>query len=128
MAFELHNQAGALRVSRIGWGKLLELGRMHGWQPAGTEPPQWDEPGMQAAYAEANGPYTSVNGADALALAEALLAALAAIPQQTTGRGRRRAENAAQLDPHDFFAGEHRPRVSEFIAFARLGKFSIRQV
>jgi hypothetical protein len=94
---------------------------MHGWQPAGTEPPQWDEPGMQAAHAEQPGYYTSVTGADAQALAQALERALPTLADKEQGAG-----TAAALAAGAFVAGPDQRWVKAFIAFARAGKFSIR--
>jgi hypothetical protein len=45
----LHNGKASFQTSRAGWGELPELGRRHGWQPAGTEPPQWNDTHMAAA-------------------------------------------------------------------------------
>jgi hypothetical protein len=149
MNIDLHNGKDSFQISRKGWGKLLELGQMYGWRPAGTEPPQWDDPNMQAAYADWNGFYTSVNGADARALAVALQSALPDIPDQDTpGKWTTLPDATSPLDnflqaapptdtkiPHsntdlhpcEFFAGENKLRVNEFIAFAKQGNFSIHQ-
>jgi hypothetical protein len=135
MSINLHNGKDTFRVSRKGWVKLLELGQMYGWQPAGTEPPQWDDPDMQAAYADQHGFYTSVNGADAQSLAAALQWALPDIadPDIPGKRSPLPADaNISRLNtdlhPCDFFAGDNKLQVNEFIAFAKQGKFSIHQM
>ncbi len=143
MTIVLHNGKDAFHISRAGWGKLLELGQILGWQPAGTEPPQWNDPQMQAAYADSTGTYTSVNDADSRALAVALERALPDIADHRTNtshtgprfddglRGARRTHaNFGHLStspyPSEDFAGKDKEQVLEFVAFARQGRFSVR--
>jgi hypothetical protein len=143
MIIELHNGKDAFHISRAGWGELLELGQIHGWQPAGTEPPQWNDPQMQTAYADQNGIYTSVNDADARALALALEGALPDIPDDRTNtthtgprfddglRGARRVHGnfeylSTSPHPSERLAGKDMQQVLEFVAFAKQGRFSVR--
>jgi hypothetical protein len=142
MTIVLHNGTAGFQISRAGWGELLELGRRHGWQPAGAEPPQWNDPYLAAAYADQNGIYTSVNDADARALAAALDHAVPDIPDKKPTRadtsplfeaGLKDAQPStailahpnSSLDPHNGFASQDRAQVIEFVAFARQGRFSI---
>jgi hypothetical protein len=142
MTINLHNGKDSFQISRNGWGKLLELGQLYGWRPAGTQPPQWDDPAMQAAYADSNGFYTSVNGADAQALAAALQGALPNLPDDNLPDAASLPDNAlphaptaqvkisrpnTDLHPREFFAGKNKLRVNEFIAFAKQGNFSVHQ-
>lgn len=152
MSFHLHNGQFAFHISRAGWGKLLDLGQMYGWRPSGTEPPQWDDPAMQAAYADQSATYTRVGGADASALAHALELALPDIPSrgarpapavepeavsplapsapirpQVQWGNRQPKRLAAELPSREFFAGDRKRRLIEFIAFAKHGDFSIHQ-
>lgn len=142
MTIVLHNGKDAFHISRVEWGRLLELGRNCGWQPAGTVPPEWDDPHMQPAYADRNGVYTSVTDADARALTAALAGAFPDLPDPVaspSGTGlafdqalpgaeppeaNRRHLNS-NPDPNAGLAGEHKARVVQFVAFAQQGGFSI---
>ncbi len=148
MAISLQNAQDAFDISLTSWGTLLDLGRMHGWQPAGTEAPQWDDPAVQATVGQENGICTSVSGADAQALANALERALSKMPdhklssQQSSApettraprhlRGRARpaaawrAHRTTDPQPAGLLAGAQRRQLRQFVAFARQGRFIIR--
>jgi hypothetical protein len=134
----LHNGKASFHISQDGWGKLLELGQRHGWQPAGTEPPQWNDPHIEGAYADQNGIYTSVNDVDARALGAALARALSNLPGP---RIQRPAAKVSVADPlpsagkrgpgssspaaKSELSGEDEAQTTEFVAFARQGRFSV---
>jgi hypothetical protein len=149
MTIDLHNGLSAFHLTRNDWNKLLELGQRYGWQPAGTEPPPWDEPDMRAAYADRNGVYTSVNNVDARALAAALEWALPDVADQILPSEHSPTPATTPLPPldaftrvsppagfkeardtprsADFSAGFSKQRLIEFVAFAKRGHFSIHQ-
>jgi hypothetical protein len=144
------------KFSRQTWAKALELARLYGWKPMGTHPPalyhfhelnaDWD-----GTYLTNDG--QRVSAEDAWFLAEALQRSLDDIPDTNTHIDwnprfwlrddlpewlspveRAMIEDALQdglLDtlgthPYEFFAGDEKPHLVEFIRFCRLGSFEIQ--
>jgi hypothetical protein len=142
MTIQLHNGQHNLQMTDIGWDTLLEVGRRRGWHPAGTEPPEWDDPAMQAAYGDGPGLYyTSVTRVDAQALADALDGITIIAPgRETSGLLGRLPVPVSPLEHHGarppgakhteqhlvaILAGDNRRMLPQFVAFARQGRFLV---
>ena len=142
--------------SRQFWAKALELAQQHGWQPKGTRPPphldfyklnvEWD-----GRYLTNDG--QTVKAEDALSLAAALERSLDDLsndnlpmdwgslfqpeddlPEWLSPEERECIEEELQdglLDilgtsPLEYFAGDEKRHLKEFIRFCRLGSFEIQ--
>ena len=142
--------------SRQFWAKALELARLYGWQPMGTRPPshldfyqlcaEWD-----GGYLTNDG--QMVKAEDAASLATALERSLDDIsddniptdwnsmfwleddlPEWLSPEEREMIEEGLQdglLDimgthPLEYFAGDEKRHLKEFIRFCRLGSFEIQ--
>lgn len=157
MSFELVNQSTEIcrTFSRQTWAKALELARLYGWQPMGTEPPTILE--LYALNAEWTGTYLTNDGQvvraeDARALAAALERSLDRIsdiassiewnphlwlenelPEWLSPEEKAMIEETLQeglldtfaINPVDFFAGAEKRSLVGFIRFCRLGSFEI---
>ena len=101
MGMDLSGKGGYFRSSYRAWGTALKLAWEHGWEPAGTKPPEWtaytpdgvvDEEATRAErqrYANWDGLYCSNNrqvicDEDAANIADALERALDDVPSLTT--------------------------------------------
>ena len=141
--------------SRQFWSKALELAGMYGWKPEGTRPPshidfyeletEWD-----GRYLTNDG--QTVKAADARSLAAALERSLDDLPDENpridwnaivqegddlpewlSPEERELIEEGLQdglLDllgtsPLEYFAGDEKRHLKEFIRFCRLGSFEI---
>jgi hypothetical protein len=141
--------------SRQFWSKALELAGLYGWKPMGTRPPshldfhkisaEWD-----GSYLTNDG--QTVNAEDAHLLATALERSLDDIPNDNipmdwysmfqqkddlpewlSPEERAMIEEELQdglldimgLSPMDYFAGDEKRHLKEFIRFCRLGSFEI---
>jgi hypothetical protein len=141
--------------SRQFWAKALELGESYGWKPMGTRPPshvdffqigaEWD-----GRYFTNDGQI--VKSEDAFSLAAALERALGDIsdtnppmnwtspisweddlPEWLSPEEKSIIEDELQdglldiigTDPVEYFAGEEKRHLKEFIRFCRLGSFEI---
>jgi len=143
------------KFSRQFWAKALELARLYGWQPLGTSPrPGVDFSGLcaewQGVYLTNDGQIVSAE--DAYALASALERSLDDIPDARVETDwdvrlwleddlpewlspleRELVEDELRdglLDvmgtpPIEFFAGDEKPCLVQFIRFCRLGSFEI---
>ena len=85
MPYELFNQSTTIsrKLSRQFWKKTLELARMYGWRPMGTQAPSYHD--SNRLNADWHGTYMSNEGQtvlreDAIAMAEALQKSLDDIP------------------------------------------------
>ena len=137
------------------WAKALELAMSNGWQPVGTQPPpHLDfyqlEVDWQGAYLTNDGQV--VKSEDALALACALERSLNEIsdtnikidwnvdlsveedlPEWLSPEEREMIEEELQnglldimgVHPFEYFAGDEKRHLKEFIRFCRLGSFEI---
>ena len=141
--------------SRQFWAKALELAQSYGWQPGGTHPPshldlyqlevEWD-----GRYATNDG--QTVKADDALSLAAALERSLDDIPgdnlpmdwasmfqseddlpEWLSPEEKEFIEEELQdglldimgMSPLEYFAGDEKQHLKEFIRFCRLGSFEI---
>ncbi|HSL43485.1 MAG TPA: hypothetical protein VK897_08635 [Anaerolineales bacterium] len=144
------------KFSRQAWAKALELARLHGWKSMGTRPPaiynfrelnaDWD-----GTYLTNDG--QTVRAEDAWSLAEALERSLDDIPntepridwdsrfwlrdelpEWLSPVERAMIEETLQdglldtmgMHPYEFFAGDEKRHLIEFIRFCRLGSFEIQ--
>ena len=132
------------------WAKALELARLHGWRPIGTQPPSPDlKPLWDGGYLTNDG--QTVTAKDAISLAAALERSLDDIPDTVQIHWNPNAWieyelpewlspeekemiqegiEAERLDilgihPHEFFAGDEKCCLIPFIRFCRLGSFII---
>jgi hypothetical protein len=101
MGLDLRGEGGYFRSSHRAWGTALKLAWEHGWEPAGTEPPEFtvytpdgvtiDEVATRAErklYANWDGLYCSnnhqvVSDEDAANIADALERALDDVPDES---------------------------------------------
>jgi hypothetical protein len=141
--------------SRQFWAKALELAQSYGWKPLGTRPPlnidfyelcaEWD-----GRYLTNDG--QTVKAEDARSLAAALERSLDDIPDETiptdwnsllpweddlpewlSPEEREFIQEELQeglldimgLDPREYFAGNEKRHLKQFIRFCRLGSFEI---
>ena len=141
--------------SRQFWSKALALAELYGWQPMGTEPPSEHDFGEMNAewdgtYLTNDGQIVKAN--DASSLAAALEKALDGIPNTKThislntgfwmeadlpdwfspeelGMVDNGLENELLdfngMPPLEFFAGDEKDHLKQFIRFCRLGNFVI---
>lgn len=141
--------------SRQTWAKALELARVSGWEPLGTAAPRTHDPyelnaDWSGTYRTNDGQV--VKAEDARSLAAALERALDKIPDAgvrldwdphrwreddlpdwLSPEEKEFMEEALQdglldtiaTDPFDFFAGDEKRHLKEFIRFCRLGSFEI---
>lgn len=137
------------------WAKALELAISYGWQPMGTQPPSHLdfsqlEADWHGIYLTNDG--QSVKAEDALALARALEKSLNDIsdtnikidwnvdlsveddlPEWLSPEEREMLEDELQVGlldiigvhPFEYFAGDEKKHLKEFIRFCRLGSFEI---
>jgi len=135
MGMDLSGEGGYYRFSNVGWGKVWELARQYGWEPTAD----WDSYILNA--------YQTVDSEDAALLADALERALPDIPDFDTDEKLREyapgdpptdpvmqllveAVGAGigpndSLSPVEFFSGEAKEKVQDFIAYCRAGAFTI---
>jgi hypothetical protein len=140
--------------SRQFWAKALELAKLYGWKAAGTQPPshidfvqlnaEWD-----GRYFTNDGQVVKTE--DAHSLAAALERSLDDIPDESipidwnaiqieddlpewlSPEERELVEEGLQdglldivgVSPVDYFAGDEKKRLKEFMRFCRLGSFAI---
>jgi hypothetical protein len=149
MGMDLYNGSSDFWFSMSAWPKVLQLGRMGGWQPAGTLAPDWeyvggsppDAPRCCDIYKDWGGDYCfnehqTVTAEDARSLADALEKMLDDIPNhdviahktvkiESAGKqiGRGIAEGV-EVSPIEWFGG-HKKRLRDFIVFCRQGRFHI---
>ena len=156
MSYDLVSRSTMLcrTFSRQFWVKALELARLHGWQPMGTQPPPID---FHQLNAEWDGRYLTNDGQtvkaeDALLLAAALKTSLNGIsdlnphtdwsperwleddlPEWLSPEEQAMVEEELQdglldimsLHPLEYFAGDEKRHLIDFIRFCRLGSFEI---
>lgn len=144
MGTDLSGAGGSFRFSAFAWHQVIQLGRLHGWNPAGTEAAEWDEPGATPerlrAMAEDRAAWTGgydtndhqwVTDADARNLAAALERALPDVPGfdalgDKAGAEAGTVEVEARVSALECFSGPAgRRQLREFIAFCRAGGFCI---
>jgi hypothetical protein len=151
MSFNFHNQStGICRTySRQFWAKALELAQLYGWKPMGTCIPE-PNPGWLGTYLTNDG--QTVNTVDAFWLADALEDCLKDVsdtaskfdwnpklwrgddlPEWLSPEEKETVEeclhdgllDVVTISPLEYFAGDEKRSLAQFIRFCRLGSFVI---
>lgn len=146
MGYDLSGDGGYFRANVSAWSDLLQLAHQYGWEPAGTETPEWEnEEGEIIRYDEWDGGYGTndyqlVTAEDAAAIADAIEASLDDIPDEavkvlTLGeawgancppelRDKRIVNDEANL--YERWSGpDSKDYLKAFIAYCRAGSFRI---
>lgn len=131
MIYHLSSQSAISRqkFTRESWTKLLSLGIFYGWQPMGTRVPSMTEiHGHEDEYWD--GSYLTNDGQivvteDARSLAIALERSLDDIPDFNLEYY---SIDLSKVNPFEYFAGEEKGQLVEFIRFCRLGSFLILRI
>ena len=131
MIYHLSSQSAISRqkFTRESWTRLLSLAVFYGWQPMGTRVPSITE--IHGFDAESwDGTYLTNDGQivvkeDALSLAVALEQSLDDIPDFSLEYY---PLDLSQINPFEYFAGEEKHRLKDFIKFCRLGSFLILRI
>lgn len=131
MIYHLSSQSAISRqkFSKESWVKVLSLGLFYGWQPMGTRVPSMTEiHGFNAEYWD--GSYLTNDGqivvtADARALGRALERSLDDIPDFNLEVY---AVDLNKIMPFEYFAGDEKQQLVDFIKFCRLGSFLILRI
>lgn len=131
MIYHLSSQSAIARqkFSRESWTKVLSLGMFYGWQPMGTRVPSMTE--IHGFHAESwDGTYLTNDGQivvaeDALSLGLALEKSLDDIPDFNLESY---SIDLSKINPFEYFAGDEKHRLEDFIKFCRLGSFLILRI
>jgi hypothetical protein len=131
MIYHLSSQSAISRqkFSKESWVKILSLGLFYGWQPIGTRVPSMTEiHGFHAEYWD--GTYLTNDGqivvtADAHALGRALEKSLDDIPDFNLDLY---PLDLDKMTPFEYFAGDEKSQLVDFIKFCRLGSFLILRI
>ena len=131
MIYHLSSQSAISRqkFSKQSWVRVLSLGMFYGWQPIGTRVPSMTEiHGFHTEYWD--GTYLTNDGqivvrADALALGRALAKSLDDIPDFNLDIY---VPDLNRVTPFEFFAGDEKQQLADFIKFCRLGSFLILRI
>jgi hypothetical protein len=131
MIYHLSSQSAIARqkFSRDSWSRVLSLALFYGWQPMGTRVPSMTE--IHGFDAEAwDGTYLTNDGQivlaeDALSLAIALEKSLDDIPDFNLDD---HSPDLSKINPFEYFAGDEKPQLVDFIQFCRLGSFLILRI
>jgi hypothetical protein len=131
MIYHLSSQSAISRqkFSRETWTRLLSLAMFYGWQPLGTRVPSMTEiHGFEAEYWD--GSYLTNDGqivvaADARSLGRALRKALDDIPDFNLNVSRR---DPSRITPFEYFAGDGKAQLTDFVKFCSLGSFLILRI
>ena len=141
MSFLLSNRStnSLQTLSRETWSRILSLARFYGWQPMGTLPPQTHNLRKPSYASGGNNPWDGtylrsegqiVRAEDALLLAMALELSLDDIPDFNPERDGAAADGLDEqaslgILPFEYFAGDGKQNLAEFIRFCTLGEFVI---
>ena len=131
MIYHLSSQSAISRQKfpRESWIKLLSLGLFYGWQPLGTRVPSMSE--IHGFNIESwDGSYLTNDGqivvaADARSLGTALERALDDIPDFNLDYY---FSDLSKVNPFEYFAGDEKSHLVDFIKFCRLGSFLILRI
>ena len=131
MIYHLSSQSAIARqkFSKDTWTKLLSLGMFYGWQPLGTRVPSMSE--IHGFNADAwDGTYLTNDGQivvaeDALSLAMALEKSLDDIPDFNLDYY---LPDLNKVNPFEYFAGDEKGQLVDFIKFCKLGSFLILRI
>ena len=132
MGMSLCGKQGESHFNNFNWSRILKLADRYGWQPIGTEAPDWEgiygtpihpdykHPDWRGTYFSNDGQY--VTDRDANSIAAALERALDDIPEHDTMEDMQAAQDAS---PIEWFSGQGKTKVRDFIEFCRAGGFLI---
>lgn len=131
MIYHLSSQSAIARQKfhRESWAKVLSLGLFYGWQPIGTRAPSMTEiHGFHAEYWD--GSYLTNDGqivvrADALALGRAVERSLDDIPDFNLDVY---TADPSKVTLFEYFAGDEKQQLVDFVRFCRLGSFLILRI
>ena len=131
MIYHLSSQSAISRqkFSKESWTRVLSLGIFYGWQPMGTRVPSMTEiHGFNTEYWD--GTYLTNDGQivvteDAWSLGIALEKSLDDIPDFNLEVY---LPDLSRITPFEFFAGDEKQQLADFIKFCRLGSFLILRI
>lgn len=131
MIYHLSSQVAISRqkFSRDAWTRVLSLGMFYGWEPMGTRAPSMTE--IHGFHAESwDGTYLTNEGQivvaeDALSWGIALEKSLDDIPDFNLDEY---SLDLQQLNPFEYFAGDEKQQLVDFIKFCHLGSFLILRI
>lgn len=138
MMYHLSSQSVISRqkFSKEAWLKVLGLAKFYGWQPMGTRPPSslheffnlyeffdLDIEAWNGTYLTNDG--QTVTSEDALSLAIALEKSLDDIPDFNLEGD---PPDLSKITPFEYFAGDKKHHLTDFIKFCRLGSFIILRI
>ena len=131
MIYHLSSQSAIARqkFSKESWTRILSLGVFYGWQPMGTRVPSITEiHGFDTDYWD--GTYLTNDGQivvaqDARWLGKALERSLDDIPDFNLDVY---PLDLNQITPFEFFAGEGKQQLTDFVKFCKLGSFLILRI
>lgn len=131
MIYHLSSQSAISRqkFSAESWTRVLSLAMFYGWQPMGTRAPSITE--LHGMIDEDwNGTYSTNDGQivvteDAFSLANALEKSLDDIPDFNLEVY---PPDLSKINPFEYFAGDEKRHLAEFIDFCRLGSFLILRI
>lgn len=131
MIYHLSSQSAISRQKfhRESWTRILSLAMFYGWQPMGTRVPSMTE--IHGFDTESwDGTYLTNDGQivvteDALALGIALEQSLDDIPDFNLEDY---PLDLNRVNPFEYFAGDEKQRLTDFVKFCRLGSFLILRI
>ena len=131
MIYHLSSQFAISRqkFSKESWTKILSLAMFYGWQPMGTRVPSITElHGLN--FEDWDGSYLTNDGQivvteDARRLGLALERSLDDIPDFNLEADQ---PDLSRITPFEYFAGEEKQQLIDFIKFCRLGSFLILRI
>ena len=131
MIYHLSSQSAIARqkFSKESWIRVLSLGLFYGWQPMGTRVPSMTEVhGFDVEYWD--GTYLTNDGQivvteDALSLGNALEKSLDDIPDFNLDYY---LVDLDKVNPFEYFAGDGKGQLVDFIKFCKLGSFLILRI
>jgi hypothetical protein len=131
MIYHLSSQLAISRqkFSKESWTRILSLAMFYGWQPMGTRVPSITElHGLN--FEDWDGTYLTNDGQivvmeDALRLGRALEKSLDDIPDFNLEVY---PPNLSKVTPFEYFAGDKKHQLADFIKFCRLGSFIILRI
>jgi hypothetical protein len=131
MIYHLSSQSAISRqkFTRESWTRLLSLGIFYGWQPMGTRVPSMTEiHGFETEYWD--GTYLTNDGQivvteDAFSLGIALEKSLDDIPDFNLHYY---VLDLNKITLFEYFAGDEKDQLVDFIRFCRLGSFLILRI
>lgn len=131
MIYHLSSQAAISRqkFTRESWTRVLSLAMFYGWQPMGTRVPSmtelhgFDVDDWDGTYLTNDGQI--VVAEDSLSLAMALEKSLDDVPDFNVDND---SLDPSRINPFEYFAGDEKGQLVDFIRFCKLGSFLILRI